>query len=74
MCLYINALPCAVDCGPPGDPQHGSLESYTDTTEGSVAFYSCNQHLIPEGRMRASCTRDGWSPKPADLSCAGVVC
>ena len=58
-----------VDCGPPGDPQRGSA-NYTGTTEGSVAFYSCHQHLVPEGRMRANCTRNGWSPlDPGRLSC-----
>ena len=61
-----------VDCGSPVAPQRGSLESYTDTSEGSEVFYSCNQHLVPEGRMRAVCTRNGWSPNPADLRCAGV--
>ena len=63
-------LKCTVDCGAPGAPQRGSLESYTDTTEGSELFYSCNQHLVPEGRMRAVCSRNGWSPNPADLSCS----
>ena len=58
-----------VDCGPPGNPQRGST-NYTGTTEGSVAFYSCDQHLVPEGRMMASCTRNGWSPiDPGRLSC-----
>ena len=58
-----------VDCGPPGVPQRGST-NYTNTTEGSMAFYSCNQHLVPEGRMRANCTRNGWSPiNPGRLSC-----
>ena len=42
----------SVDCGPPGAPQRGSLESYTNTTEGSEVFYSCNPGLVPEGRMR----------------------
>ena len=58
-----------VDCGQPGIPQHGST-NYTSTTEGSVAFYSCDQHLVPEGRMRTNCTRNGWSPiNPGRLSC-----
>jgi len=30
----------SVDCGPPPAPRNGSLESYTNTTEGSVVFYS----------------------------------
>ena len=46
--------------------------SYTDTTEGSEVFYSCDPGLVPEGRMRAVCTRNGWSPNCADLRCAGV--
>ena len=61
---------CAVDCDSPGDPRNGSLESYTDTTEDSEVFYSCDQHLVPERRMRAVCARNGWSPNPADLSCS----
>ena len=32
-------------------------------------FYGCSPGLVPEGRMRAVCTRIGWSPNPADLSC-----
>ena len=66
---FFSCLTSPVDCGPPGDLQRGSLESYTTTTEGSEVFYSCNPGLVPEGRMRAVCTRNGWSPNPADLSC-----
>ena len=70
---YISWLfLCVVDCGPPVAPQRGSLESYTDTTEGSEVFYRCDPGLVPEGRMRAVCTRSGWSPNPSDLRCAGV--
>ena len=58
-----------VDCGQPVAPQNGSLESYNDTTEGSEVFYKCDPGLVPEGRMRAVCTRSGWSPNPADLIC-----
>ena len=50
-------------------PRNGSLESYTDTTEGSEVFYRCDQGLVPEWRVRANCTRNGWSPNPADLCC-----
>ena len=60
----------AVDCGPPVAPLNGSLENYINTTEGSEVFYSCNQGLVPEGRMRTVCTRNGWSPNPAGLSCS----
>ena len=70
--VYITCT-SSVDCGPPGDPQRGSLESYTGTTEGSEVFYSCNPGLVPAGRMRTVCTRNGWSPNPADLRCAGVL-
>ena len=59
----------SVDCGAPVAPRNGSLESYTNTTEGSQVFYSCNLGLVPEGRMRAVCTRNGWSPNPAELCC-----
>ena len=35
-------------------------------------FYRCNPGLVPEGTMRAVCTRNGWSPNPMDLRCAGL--
>lgn len=59
----------SADCGPPVAPQNGFLESYTGTTEGSEVFYSCNPGLVPERRMRAVCTVNGWTPNPRDLSC-----
>jgi len=43
------------------------------STEGSVVFYSCDPGLVPEGRMRAVCTENGWSPKPADLNCFSSI-
>ena len=58
-----------VDCGSPCNPRNGSVTSYTGTTNGSVAFYSCNPGLVPVMGMRAVCTGNGWSPNPADLSC-----
>ena len=58
-----------VNCGSPGDPRNGSLENYTNTTEGSEVFYSCDPGLVPEGTMRAVCTVNGWSPNPVDLNC-----
>ena len=59
----------SVDCGSPGNPWNGSLESYTNTSEGSDVFYRCNQGLVPQGRMRTVCTRNGWSPNPAEICC-----
>ena len=64
----------AVDCGLPFAPRNGSLEDYTNTTEGSEVFYSCDPGLVPEGRMKAVCTRNEWSPNPADLSCSNSTC
>ena len=55
-------------------PRNGSLESYSDTTEGSEVFYRCDPGLVPEGTLTAVCTRNGWSPNPADLRCAGRLC
>ena len=69
--LYLTTI---VDCGPPSVPRNGSLESYTITTEGSVVFYSCDLGLVPEGRMRAVCAENGWSPNPADLNCFSSTC
>jgi len=65
--IYIYYLTTTVDCGPPSVPRNGSLQSYTITTEGSVVFYSCDPGLVPEGRRRAVCTENGWSPDPTDL-------
>ena len=59
-----------VDCGPPDNPQNGSVVNYTDTTDGSEVFYSCNPGLVPVMGMRAVCTGNGWSPNPANLSCS----
>ena len=59
----------SVECGLPIAPRNGSLESYTNTTEGSEVFYSCDPGLVPVGRMRAVCTRNGWNPNPAELCC-----
>ena len=59
----------SVDCGRPVAPRRGSLESYTNTTEGSEVLYRCDSDLVPEGRMRAVCTRNGWSPNPAHVNC-----
>jgi len=61
----------AVDCGPLPAPRNGSLENFTSTTEGSVVSYSCDPGLVPEGRMSAVCTGNGWSPNPSDLNCLG---
>ena len=63
----------SVDCGPPVAPKNGSLESYTDTTEGSEVFYGCDPGHVPQERMRAVCTRNGWSPNPTDLRCTGML-
>ena len=71
MMIYIFSRKhlTSVDCGPPVVPRNGSLESYTNTSEASEVFYSCDQGLVPVGR-RTVCTRNGWSPNPADLCCA----
>ena len=72
--LILSHLPCAVDCGPPTTPLNGSLERYTNTTVGSEVFYRCDPGLVPEQRMRAVCTENGWSPNPANVNCfAGVI-
>ena len=64
-CCYIPH-----ECGAPGNAQRGSTND-TDTTEGSVVFYNCDQHLVPEEKRRANCTRNGWSPlDPGHLSCS----
>ena len=71
--LVSNDVLFVVNCGRPVAPQRGSLESYTNTIESSEVFYSCDPGLVPERRMRAVCTRNGWSPNPADLNCVGEL-
>ena len=68
--IEYEILPTSVDCGPPPAPWNGSLESYTNTTEGSVVFYSCDPGLVPEHRMMSVCTGTGWSPNPGALNCS----
>ena len=72
--FFCSPLFYVVDCGPPVAPQRGSLETYTDTTEGSEVFYRCNQHLVPERRMNATCTDSGWRPNLTALSCTEGMC
>jgi len=67
--IYLIPMIFSVDCGPLVAPRNGSLESYTSTINGSEVFYSCDPGLVPERRMRAVCTENGWSPNPRDLSC-----
>ena len=38
-----------------------------------MVFYSCDPGLVPEGRMRAVCTENGWSSNPADLNCSSGI-
>ena len=64
---------CSVDCGPPVAPQNGYLESYTNTAEGAEVFYSCDPGHVPQERMRAVCTENGWTPNPVDLRCTGML-
>ena len=66
--IMFSRLTSSVDCGVPVVLYHGS-RNYTNTTEGSEVFYSCDPGLVLEGRMRAVCTGNGWSPNPAELSC-----
>ena len=68
--MNISIDPPAVDCGLPAAPRNGSLESYTNTTEGSVVFYSCDLGFVPERRMMSVCTGAGWSPNPGALGCS----
>ena len=74
--MHCKFYVCILMCSAPGALQCGSLESYTNTTEGSEVFYRCDPGLVPEGRMRVNCTRravcttNGWSTNPADLCCA----
>ena len=63
-----------VDCSSPGNPQNGSVTYYT--TNGSVAFYSCDPGLVPVMEMRAACVYWEWvesRPIWPELLCRYVV-
>jgi len=60
-----------VSCSdPPLPPKNGSIGVYTSAVEGSMVAFFCNEGLIPEGQINATCVSNGsWTPNPADLVC-----
>ena len=59
-----------VDCKAPGVPSNGTLESYFQTSEGSVVIYKCVHGLFPRERFKSVCTPAGtWEPDPTQLMC-----
>ena len=61
----------AADCGAPPPPVSGSVQSHTNTTEGSVVVFQCNSGFVPEGEMTAMCESDGqWTPNPGGVTCS----
>ena len=75
--LYIDAnsmlvfAPLSVaNCHDPIPPMKGSIGGYTNTVEGSVVAFYCNEGLIPAEQMNTTCASDGsWTPNPAELIC-----
>ena len=46
------------------------MQSYTNTTEGSVVVFQCELGFVPEGEMTAVCGSDGqWDPNPGGVTC-----
>ena len=61
----------AADCGAPPPPVNGSVQPYTNTTEGSVVVFQCDPGFVPEGEMTAVCESDGqWVPYPGNVTCS----
>ena len=59
------------DCGVPPPPVDGSVQPYTNTTEGSVVVFQCDPGFVPEGEMTTVCGRDGqWTPNPGGITCS----
>ena len=59
------------DCGAPPPPVNGSMQSHTNTTEGSVAVFQCDPGFVPEGVMTAVCGSDSqWTPSPGGVTCS----
>ena len=60
-----------VDCGAPLSSVNGSVQSHTNTTEGSVVVFQCDSGFVPEGEMTTVCGSDGqWSPNPGGVTCS----
>ena len=59
----ILALLGIIDCGPPDEPQNGSI-SFRGTKEGATATYSCKPGFVlePEGENIRVCNHSGnWT-------------
>ena len=58
--LLIYLLGDVFDCGSLSDPEFGEV-TFSSTTEGSVATYSCFTGYVLKGVESRTCTADGWS-------------
>ena len=60
-----------VDCGAPLSSVNGSVQSHTNTTEGSVVVFQCDPGFVPEGEMTAVCGNNGqWVSYPGNVTCS----
>ena len=59
-----------VDCGAPIPASMVIIEPYVNTTRGSLITYHCDDGLIPNNTITATCQNDGqWSPDPSRHVC-----
>ena len=70
--ILLKSFNSTADCGAPPPPVNGSLlQSYTNTTEGSVVVFQCDPGFVPEGEMTAVCGNDGqWTPNSGGVTCS----
>ena len=68
--MLVFAPLSVANCHDPIPPMKGSIGGYTNTVEGSVVAFYCNEGLIPAEQMNTTCASDGsWTPNPAELIC-----
>ena len=72
--LSFLILFVVVDCDAPSPASMVIIEPYTDTIEGTIIAYHCDDGLIPSNTIVATCKSDGrWSPDPSELKCSPSI-
>ena len=76
VCVLPYSLPiCApgIDCGAPDQVVNGHI-SFTTTSLGSVAVYTCNPGATLDGDPSRTCQRNGeWSGAPPTCTCEHIL-